>query len=169
MGQVSPNFPPVPLPLVHLIIHPSPLPPFASPLHSHNDIATYTHHLPCYILPGPQLHFFLSFSPPPPFPLFALFMAIHLLPAPLPTFTHHIRLFPYAPWPLDYPSLPLPPPLIPHFRFFGPIYGCPPPSCMYPSPSTYHSIVFPCSLPLDDPSCPPALPAPSPSPPIFAF
>src|ERR1700683_3995354 len=103
--------------------------------------------------------------------LFALFMDVPLLPAPLPSFTYHIRLLSYTPHPLHDPSHPHAPASSPspHFRFLKIIYGCSLATSTSPTILHHLSMFLHPPHPLDDPLIPPA-PAPACSPAsIFAF
>lgn len=105
IGQVSPNCPLFPLLLLHPTIHPtsllSLLPLFITTiLYLSTPISflftSFLLHnctLPYHVLPPLIFPFFCTIYRCPP-----------LLPAPLPTFTHHIVLFSYTPHALHDPS-----------------------------------------------------------------
>ena len=96
--------------------YPLQLPPSISPLFYTNI------HPPPTFFPIPMPPFILYTSPAPLPLIFAFlnhFLAIPLLPAPSPTITHLLPLFPNALYPLPDPSYPPAPACSPspHFRF----------------------------------------------------
>ena len=172
IGQVSPNCPPAPLLLLHPTMHPSPLPPFASPLYSHHSVTKYIHFLPFYTFPDPQFHSSLPCSPSLHFRFYLHYLWMspccqHLSP-PLPII---LDCFSTLPIPcMTHPTLlllPAHPALIFAFlKSFMAVLLLP-----APPPTTSHHILmfFNPPHPLDDPPIPPA-PAPACSPAsIFAF
>ena len=117
--QVSPNYHLPPIVLLPPQEYIPPPCPFATPLHSHHCITPYTHYLPLYTSPAPQLYSSLPCSLPSHFRIFVPFMVLPLLPEHSPSlpimfqcYLIHPNLWMTHPYPL-----PLPAPL-PHFRFF---------------------------------------------------
>src|SRR3984885_13954864 len=163
IGQVSPNCPPAPLLLLHPTMHPSPLPPFASPLHSHHSMTKYIHCLPFYTFPDPQFHSSLPCSPSLHFRFYLHYLWMspccqHLSP-PLPII---LDCFPTLPIPcMTHPTpllLPAHPTLIFAFlKSFMAVLLLP-----APPPTTSHHILMGLNppQPLDStPIPPPAYPA----------
>src|ERR1700683_3558193 len=71
--------------------------------------------------------------------LFALFMDVPLLPAPLPSFTYHIRLLSYTPHPLHDPSHPHAPVTLLHHipLYFHPFHSLSLPVPPTPTPTPH--------------------------------
>jgi hypothetical protein len=116
---VSPNEPPALMPPLPPFISPS-LPSPAAPFYFPTLLYKYTSSTDFFSHPNAP---FILYTSPAPLPLiFAFlnhFLAIPLLPAPSPTITHLLPLFPNALYPLPDPSYPPAPACSPspHFRF----------------------------------------------------